>query len=434
MTQIINGFVTIDKYINNQPNQTSVIGELSTWSTTYSRQKEEYNDTNIPGYSLVVFKSINDISNQSMVVDNTQVNQILSIVSGSIDYTIDKIQPYNVTNFIDTLLADFGNRVSNIEIGSFVNNGEIALPEWMSWTSKENNNTFVKIWLSDNAFADQYEYNDILVIPPIANLDNLFGIYSHALTTIQDRTSLELSTLIETAKSSNPETYIRFLSFDYINPTNPAVNNSTTWIVLVYGKSGDNIDSIKDAIVEYALNNSSHNRTEWTAIFPNIFKRTEFIIIPRWDKVAIPNLTSLTALYQSIVDPSETIDHAKSLIDYYSDSFISNNISIVPITYKTISLVVINGESNIVGSKRLMDIIPDYIPVSTSSSDFNRMRIRTRELLVLIERAVIVAETITRYSNIGTDMRKIYRANKLYVSFLYNNINYLVYARTNLPS
>lgn len=428
---LVKGFVTISQYINNTPGSLSLIGELSTQSTTYSKEKGEYQDSNLPGYKLITFKSIDTVTGTELIVSSEQVNQILQIVKACIDYGSIHIRPYDVIDFKNTLLADFFLRVSNINLGGFADNGSIALPEWISWTSDEFNGALIKIWLSDQAFSEQYDDYSIVVIPPVANLDDFYGFYNTAVATAAERTFPQLSDLIQTYKDENPETYMKLMNFDYVNRLNLDQKTSTNWATLIYGAAGDNIDSIKDAIVEYILANSSHTRSEWTIIFPEIFKRTEFIILPRWDKLSIPNLTVMSSLYSSLADPRESLDFAKANVLFYPGSFIEGNCIIMPHDYKALSLVVINGKDNLPGKQKLTELFGDYIPASTYNPDFNRMQLKTREWLILLEQLLITAETMTEYTSVPRNLHRIKREGILFISLLHDNINYLMAAKSN---
>ena len=366
----LKGFVTISEYVNNEPGKTSLLGELSTLSRTYSREKGEYSDISKPGYRLVTFRC-NDENNVKITVPKALTEQILSLVIDCIVYAKSHIRPYDSDDFKNTILTTYYQKISDIQFGQMIDNGTLALPEWISWTSLETPDSVVKIWLSDNSFQEQYDDTEIIVIPPIDTVDNFFHQYNLAMNEVRDVTSNMLSDKINVAKDGNPETFIRLLDFDYHNVLSVDQKNKTTWSVIIYGKAGDNIDSIKDAIVEYILANSVRSRDQWEIIFPDIFKRTEFVILPRWNKVSIENLTNLSSLYSSIVDPSESIDFAKNAISFYPQDFIGQNVTVLPYDYKAVSLVVVNGMGNVEESNNLYKVIPDYIPVPSTSSDFN---------------------------------------------------------------
>lgn len=428
---IVKGFVTIDAYVNNNPGIVSLLGELSTWSRTYSREKGEYLDSNIPGFKLTTFRVSDSDNGIQKALVPSQVTQILQIVKDCIDYAQSHIRPYDPNDFRNTILANFHIRIENLNMGAFIDNGFIALPQWISWDSKEHNNAFVRVWLVDEAFQDQYDEHHITVIPPVERLDDLFSIYSTAVGKINERSLTDMMELIQEAKNEHPETYIRLQEFDFVNTLNTNQKTKTNWGILIYGKNGDNVDSIKDAIIDFVLANSTHTRSEWETIFPDLFKRTEFVFLPRWDKTSIPNLGQLANLYSSILDPRECIEFAKEQISFYDDAFIELNTNIFPYDYKALSIVSVNGNNNLEGARNLYEVFPDYIPIPSTSPDFNRMQLRTREWVIFIQNLIIAAETANDFTSVSNPMRKQLKGGILFISGIFDNINYLVAAKSN---
>jgi hypothetical protein len=93
--------------------------------------------------------------------------------------------------------------------------------------------------------------------------------------------------------------------------------------------------------------------------------------------------------------------------------------------------VVLNGTTNVVGKTHIKTLFPDYIPVPTSSVDFNRMSIATREWILQMVELIQIAETATEYSSIQNPIRRVYRDGLLYVTRIINEVNYLVAVRAN---
>lgn len=426
----LKGFVTISQLINNEPGIISPIGELSTWSMTYTKERGEYSLDTIPEYKLHSFKSVNE-SNQKTTVSDSQIQQIFEIVQYCISYATSHIRPYNPIDFKNNMLGTFYSQIENIQLGAFVDNGSLALPEFISFTSTSLDNNNIKIWLADESFQNQYDDYEIEVIPPIQNLDHFFGFYNQAVQEVTNRTLSQLISDIETVKAIHPETYLKLLEFNYFNQNNLAQSTKTTWGILVYGKAGDQIDIIKDAIVQYIISHSAYARQDWAIIFPEIFRRTEFTILPRWDKISIPNLTVSAALYTSMMNPVECVHFAMTNIDFYPQAWIEDNITLLPFDYKAISLLSINGNDNITGNQTLYDIFPDYIPVPSTSLDFNRMTIKTREWVLLMELLLITAESMTQYSTVPANLRRVTRNGIMFISALYENVNYMVAAKQN---
>lgn len=428
---LIKGFVSIAQFISNTPGTTAALGDLSTWSKTYSREVGEYQDNTLPGYKLYTFRNLDTATGVPFELTNVQVNEILDVVRQAIVYTNGKIRPYDPVDFQNTLSALLFSKISNLNFGEFVDNGTIALPAWISWNSLQANHSFVKVWLSDSAFADQFDDYEIVVVPPLDILDNFFNGYSIVVNELASLSTSQMADKIHTAKNNQPETVLRIPTFEFINPLNSAQKTITNWPVLIYGKAGDNVDAIKEALTNYVLANSSRTEDQWRPIIPSLFAHTEFIFLPRWDKYSIPNLTQLAGLYSSVVNPAECIAFARDNIPFYDSSWVEANISILPYDYKCIALLCINGQNNVQGSTQLSELFPDYIPVPSTNLDFSRMQINTREWVLLMGELLIAAETADEFSTVPSSLRRIKRNGVLFISALYENVNYLVAARSN---
>jgi hypothetical protein len=428
---IIKGFVNITAYLSNVPGQTALLGELSTWSKTYSLEKGYYEDTSVAGYQLVTFKAASDTSNTEFELSTGQAKQILEVANAMVAYATSHIRPYDTQDFVNTISSSFFGRISDLQFGDYVDNGALALPEWVSWTNNEFGDGFVKIWFADQAFQTQYEEYTIKVVPPLEPLDNFFFGYGQVVSLLNAVTPVEFLEKIQAIKGDSPETYVRALAFNFINTANPAQFTASNWGVVIYGYAGDNIDNIKDAIVEYVLANSTHARSEWEQILPDLFKRTEFSVLPRWDQISIENLNSLGDLYSSIMEPLESLQFAKDAINYYSDQFIEQNIELFPFDYKALVLTAVSGDNNVAGTDSLRSLFPDYIPVPSTSTDFGRMSLKTQNWIIFMERLIMAAETATQYSSIPTDLRKQTKGGILFISKIYEGVNYLVACKSN---
>jgi hypothetical protein len=47
----------------------------------------------------------------------------------------------------------------------------MVIPEWISWKSLSHPDTDIRIWMVDQAFQFQYPDYEIVVIPPVDDLD-----------------------------------------------------------------------------------------------------------------------------------------------------------------------------------------------------------------------------------------------------------------------
>ncbi len=428
--QIVKGFVSRSDFISNADGVVSPIFEISPNSLTYNRERGEYQDNNYPESILHTFQSV-DADGNTYELPTTQVSEVFQIVNAVLSYVSSHSAPYDKADFLATINVGFSGKVTDFDYGDLVNTAVQIVPEWLTWKSVTHPDTEVKIWLADLAFQEQFDGYKIITVPPIDLLDSFFGNYGQMVTALKAITFSIMQERCQTARADRPSTYIRAYDFDYVNPNNTAQKTTVPWAVLVYGKNGDNIDTIKDEIVEYILDHSTHTREEWEVIFPDLFKRTEFIFLPRWDLVAIPNLTVYSSIYSSMIDPYESISFAKGVLSTMPAAFIDNNLTVIPFDFKCISTLCVNGQNNVEGKKAIEDIFPDYIPVPTTSVDFDRMSENTRNWVLNMQKLLKAAETATQYSTVVNPMRRVKRNGMIYLSLYYNNINFLVAAASN---
>ncbi len=426
--RLVQGFVTKDSFVNNQGGAVAQFFELSPLSMTYSKERGEYQAAAFAGDILHTFTTKETSNGQSFTLQSTEVSDILSIVNAVLSYCSGHV--FSSSEFVNYIRTAFSTKISNFAHGALYEGDRYSIPDWTSWTTVGG--TEIRIWHRDEAFQNQYSFYEIVTVAPLDNIDQFFGRYSDISAKMKAMTFSTVMERIQTAKGVYPETYARVLTFKYYNPNNSSQYTETQWGVLVYGKNGDNIDSIKDAIVDYLLKNSTHSEAEWKIIFPEVFMRTEFVFFPRWDMVSIHNTTDMGALYSAIVKPAEMQGHVvMNSPTPVTPTYVADKLSIMPFDYKSVTCGVLCGSTNTANVDDITEIFPDYIPVPTSSLDFNRMTEKTRDWVVKMVDLLRLAETATEFSTVMNPMRRVTRNGKLFVCFVYDNVNYLVSVKKN---
>ena len=428
--RILKGFMLIQTLLSNAPGVVSPIGELSTWSSTYTKEKGEYVNAAEPNFRLVTAKNVTTPIGESLLDVETAYHTI-AFIKSLYTYCSTRSRPYDVDDMRLTVQNEYPDLVTGVACGPLVDGGTLSLPEWISWNYSGSGGASIKIWLADQAFQAQFDEYEIVVIPPLTDIDVLFGTYTNIKIALEYRTTEMMFNQIQDAKAGHPETYLRSLRIDYVPPNVNQAALRADWSVLIYGQAGDNVDAISEAIVNYILSHSTHPRSQWETILPSLFRKLEFVVMPRWDKYAIEDRAIQSGIYSSMNSPKEVSIYLKNKIDFYSDAHIEDNTTVLPYPYKGLSLCIVNGVSNAESNRTIATLFPDYIPVLTSSLDFNRMADDTQEWSKMIEALLLVAETATTTSSVANGMRKTTRDGKLYISKVFNNINYLVYAKSN---
>lgn len=431
MTYQLKGFLRVEALINNNVGANSPIGEPSTLSMTYTRERGEYYDAAYPSYGLIGISSVDSLQGK-VPVDINYANHVLEVAAFSVDYATGKGATIIDTDFRDDLLVHFGEKMINLNYGELISSGPVSLPSYLSWTNPLLPDNILKFWFADDAFRQQYDQFEIIVIAPFTNLDDFFLGPNNVKTKIGEIAYADFIDSVQLAKNGDPETAIRVNTYDYKNAAYPAFVFPTNWAVLVYGLAGDNIDAIKDATIAYVLAHSTHTRDEWTAILPDLFRRTEFVLIPRWDHYAIPNMTVQAGIYSPITNLKEGFAFAKAKVPEYTEVHISNSLDVFGVPFRSLSVLSIGNPQNVPEKDSVANLFSDYINSGTSSLDFNRMSLITQGWANIVNEMLIVAEKMTEFSDIPISMRRVKRNNNVYVARVYMNIQYLVLAKISI--
>lgn len=430
----LRAFIQIESLISAQPQTVSTLGELSPLSSTFSRNISNAFSAQQPGFELISLDCTDTVSNLQVAVGQDIVDLLTAIASYSLNYATAHTLPFAQQDFISYLGVQTTGKTSNIQIGQFITQaGVTTLPEWISLTFTPNNSV-LKIWLCDASLQAQYDLYEIVVVPPLPTIDDFFQTVTVVSQELSAVTPSNYINNIQAAKGIYPETDLQAYSFLYYPVVTGNIPVPATWTAVIYGPAGSNLDAVKIAIQKYISTNTTHQISEWEAIFPDIYKQTEFMLVPRWDLFAIPTATTIQGLYASMTDPQDDINHAVTHLPFYTASFVAQNVTIMPHYYKDITLLVVNGQNNVASAANIRTIFPDYIPQSSMSLDFNRMTVQTQGWSNLLLQMLTTAESMTALSTMPSGFRRVYRNNIMYLQASYENIDYLMEAAVQPPA
>lgn len=431
----IKGFVSHKSYISNTPNVVSTIGELSSIASTFSTDRGIYSDAAFPNVQLTTFLA--NLNSNDVQLPNDVATHILDVASFAYNLGAGGAAPTTPSDFVAALLNHFTATASTFTCGSILNIPGLTVPEWISWTMTNTASTpnTIRIWLSDQSFQSEYDEFKIKVVPPIPHLDDFFKTASEVTALLNSITMAENLDVVQSIRGDWPETILSGTDQPYYNLFNSNTPVNVTWAYLIYGAAGNNIDSIKEAIVNYIMANTTHSIDDWKKIFPEIFRRTEYVIRPFWENVAIPQRDVQTGIYSPVLYTATAIPAVKQSASFYTEAHINSNVSFVGHLFKSLMLGVVPGPDNRINTRSLNEIYPDFISVSSESLDFNRMRPSTITWATALENLLIIAEKATTYSSLPKGgYSKVTRDGKLYIVKSVGNVNYLVYAKSNLTT
>jgi hypothetical protein len=300
----------------------------------------------------------------------------------------------------------------------------------LDYVTDDNLNT---VWFSDEFFRRQYDEYEIVVVPPLSNIETFFGTYADATSVLNARTYAQLFGDITTARAGYPETILTSQEFDFVNPLNITVAYSTNWTFLIYGPRGNDSDAIKTALINYIQSKSARNLNLWRTIFPDIFRSTEFVMIPKWNQYAISEMSLQVGVYSPMLNLKDELTYLKRVIADYPATHVEQYAATMGYPYRSMAMSVVGNPDNRGNKYKLTDFFPDLISVSSTSLDFNRMSSLTQGFLTRLAELVYLAETATLYSDIPTMFKKTTRSGILYLSMSYNNISFLVSTKNTTP-
>jgi len=431
---VLKGFIEHALFNSATPGKISTIGELSTLSMTYSRITNTYLSAISADMTLYTFTSANNATPAKLPLAIS--DHVMDISKYVYEHTIEVQTQVFATELLQNLLTVFVTSADTFECGEIVSDGDYSVPEWISWHTKltdVDGSNVIKIWFSDVSFQAQYDDFEILVIPPMKPLDLFFNPSSMVKASLASVTPSEMMDRIQLAKEGSPETVVRAETYLYYDPFNKTNTIPTTWNFLIYGMAGNNIDAINDALVAYILANSTKTKDQWAQIIPEIFKHTEFIIIPKWNDYGIPNRTLEAGIYSPITNVSGISTIVNSINLEYPASHINANIDVVANPYKSLALLVIGSPDNRDAKFKIGDIFSDYIAVLSTSNDFSRMSQSTQDWATLLSNMLYIAESMYLHTSVPAGMSKVVRNGILYLACRFMNINYLVVAKSALP-
>lgn len=439
----IKGFVQIKPYIDNEPGEVSDVGELSTYSHTFSRHKGYYYSEDHPDYGLITFTCNDDGTEEKLDVEFKR--RLFTLIDWVYTNAENKVFNDESSTFVDTILAelsdsDFGD-VKDVYAGEMIDyKTDVFIPQFVRFSLDhddiEREHT-IQLWFADEPFRAQYDEYEIVVVPPLDPIDDLIDEPNVVGDRLDEISVSERQRWIEDAKDYHPPTSVRVESYlwKYPDSDEGESEHQTHWVALIYGEAGDNIDAVSKAFKDYTEENSDYDLEKWEEYVPDLFRLTEFTILPLWDQYSVENETVEAGLYSPIVNISRAIKLLKQLITLYGDrDYIEEAIETTALTYKSLSLAVVASPENREAISSLSEMFSDYIVVPTTSVEYDRMSEYTRDWLKSLLELVRAAETMTPEVLSDIEVTRMYRDDRdgnehLYAVRTYDDVQFLVLTR-----
>lgn len=430
----LKGFIGIPSMVSNVPDQVAKFGELSKDSATYAKDVTTHTSTSMPNTVFFSFHSVRD--NLPTDVHGTAKDTILRIS----EFLLEQAILGSVTNDPQVtrqmVLAEFNAELTTFSTGKMLTNGDIWFPEYvvMELTQLGEANR-IQLWYADESFAGQYDEFVIEIVHPLEPYDNF---HRDPVTVIADLKSYDIDVKLEDVQAKRaeyPYTKLRSFTYDYVNPRNPNMRQPARWLALLYGVGADNQDFINDKIIEELTKDSAHNRGDWEAILPDLFKKTEFIITPFWQNYSVEAGILGAGFYSPTVDPRKVLPLLRRTARgiSYTNAWVDAQYELSSHTYKSLAFGVVGGPSNRDGMVRFSKKFPDYMLITNGSNDIDRVDpLTTGDFLVVFARLLKAAEAMDRYTSVPTGVSRMVRDGVVYASAVFQRVNYLVVAKSSV--
>lgn len=399
-------------------------GELSTHAKTFTRDEKNFVNTAYPNVELVTFKLV-DEGGAPVTPSTAFIAKLLAIGNWLYTQHTSGNVPSNANKeaFINSIIAEHSG-ISDVEIGEIVNGITTSrnLIDYISLALNDNDKKYyIKIWCSDSKFREQYEDYIIYTIPPIGSIDDLHTNVTALSNLVSEITPATIVDRANEIAAGFPYTKLVNIGLTWHDPENSQVTQKTNWYFVVYGDMGLDEDNLKNAVREYISQNSS--KTNWDKVYPELYSENEFIIVPMWENMALPDGAASVGLYSSMVDYGELANIAKERIPTgYGqitniNTFVDKYLRVLSVYYRGMQVLALGNPSNSGSYFDLRDKFPDYTCVSTTDVDFSRMEPLTREFIITLNTALEYARTMNTNSVAPPGFNKITRGTRYYLTF-----------------
>lgn len=426
--QILKTFACIGALVDNTVATIAPVGELSDHSRTFAREKTEHTHSDYPDLTLVCFSAKNGTADMS--VTPAMAQSCLSVINWI--YAQAKLGNLgnDIASFQQKFIADQGKNFDLVDSGDMIQfGGRYYAPTWVNVApAGQSANVNYRIWLADNAFSNQFDDFQIIIDPPVADLNLFFN----DTTTVKDALAGltlagQIASLVK-KRGVYPETTIRGDVFTWVDKNDPSSTLDVTWPTLIYGAAGDSLDVVKEAIRDYILANSTHSRDEWAKVFPDLFTSTEYIVCPFWDKIGVPDRTQTTGVYSSVVSVTDVLKriHDTAKGTGYTNAHLDKVVEVVPSVYNCLMLAIVGGPENRGGIDQFSERYPDYLALSTTHVDFGKMSSETRKFVILLAQMLMEAEKLTPNTGIPSGFNRVVRDGVVYLATSFEKFQYLV--------
>lgn len=420
----LNAFVQLSYFNDPTPNQISAIGELSSYSNTFSKTTNLYQSPISKGVDIIAFDS--KLDDVSVELDGSKSAPLFEMIEWTAAQIIGDFLPPETEAMRQAINTQFADKLTVITLGELEGAKGKQFPSSMRIKLKDGSENSISLWFSDVAFQNEYPNFEIVPVMPFDDMDVLHGTRSEVLSQLDKINLAVVTQKINEATGTYPCTTFKTMTYTWYDKNDPSVTAPVILSVVIYGAKGQSDDLIKQALVKAILENSSKTRSDWEKILPDLFLPEEFYITPLWNEKSLPNLTTKTAAYSPTADIGLQLSYATSTFNGYDNDFIKQNVEHSVMTYRSLSFVALGNENNRSGIYKFSERWPLFNNMDMKKEiDYDRVGTETTNFILTLTEMVTIAE---RYPNaiVGVKYSVVDRGGNKYISTVIDNVQYLV--------
>lgn len=423
----IKGFVAIDALADNTDGIIAPFGELSAYSTTFSKDRAILADSvNYPAIRVISFSSKDEAGVHIAIP--TEASDMMLAVGDYIraEYVAGNI-PLNASKaaFITTMGAvPAFSGISSIAIGELLagSSSTYNMPDFVRYQITVAAVVYeCTVWFADASFRGQYDEYEILVIPPATPVDNINDDTAVVAPLLAAFTASTALTAITAAVSDKPATLTKIQQYTWHDPAVPSSTLTASFALVIYGAAGNDADRIKEAIKAYLAANSV--LTNWSDVFPDLYAENEFVFMPRWDHEADAGGLLSYPIYNPTMRIGDAVTIATSLLpSAYAAAvtiatFLGLYLESSAAYFRSLGFLVVGSPNNTGAVFKFSQRFADYTALDTTSTDFDRMSAATGAFALKFAQALEIARTMTASSTIPAGFSRITRDGRYFVGF-----------------
>lgn len=432
----IKGFCEFNDLIKNEFKEVCSIGELSPIGRTFTRHLQTY--TAKPGMNDLAMHIHSYRDEQNSIITSVLNQATLDVVLPIMDWIFVNSRNGVITSdqvvFNQTINGVFGSADLTINavlmFTDTIDSKTIIVPTFITIADAVNDVT-TKIWFVNGKFEEEYDEYELVVVPPLEPIDQLTQSISVVKPLIDAITLADYNQKLRLKSEGLPYTSVNTTDLTWHQLSDNTKTIKTTWATLVYGPKGENIEVIRDNLTNYILTNSAHPESDWMIIYPDLFIKDEFTLVPVYDKQVIGAYLELNEIFQPHTQISGLLTAYSKYFADYANAHYTTNACFTPTLWQSIAYLSCGGTRNNIVGPVLTGVFSDYILAQAGSADYDRMSERTRNFVALIERMLVEANRWVFGAVLPTDMGTITRSGMTYITATVDSITYLVLTRTS---